>query len=218
MSSDKYVLRALPGSTCARTIIATLEEVGASYEIVPVDMLKGEHKSPEYLDKYHPFGQIPVLFDGDYRIFESRAAARYIAEKHNATELYPTDLKQRGQVEQWLSVNQSNSAPLTEIVSEVYFGPFFGRTFDTSKIPAMTEKLNTLLSVLDKHLSKSKYLAGDNFTLADLSYLPFTHYVVTKCPGFENSLDGFTHVKKWWDDISSRPSWKKTASKGFENP
>lgn len=105
MSTGSYKLLGHVGSTCSRTVIATLEEVGAKYEVETIDLSKGEHKSPAYLENNQPFGQIPVLFDGEYRLFESRAIIRYIATKHWADSIYPSDPFKRGLVEQWLSVN-----------------------------------------------------------------------------------------------------------------
>ena len=211
---SSYKLLGHHGSTCSRTVIATLEEAGAKYELQTIDLSKGEHKAADFVAK-QPFGQIPVLLDGDYSIFESRAIARYVAQKEKAEELYPTDLKQRGAVESWLSVNQSNSGPIIDIVGEFFFGPaFYGKTADESKRAALTEKLNGLLDILETRLSKSKFLAGDHFTLADLSFLPYTAYLL-QIKGFETALDGHKHVKTWWDQISNRPSWKKATSHGF---
>ena len=215
MSTPTYKILGHHGSTCSRTVIATLEEVGATYEVQAVDLANAEHKSVEYRAKYQPFGQIPAFIDGDYILFESRAIARYIASKHKSEELYPTDLKARGLVEAWLSANQSNNGPIFDILVEFLFGPIFHATVaDETKIPALTEKLNNLFNVLETRLSQSKYLAGDQFTLADLSYLGYITYLF-KCKGFENALDGHKHVKAWWEIISNRPSWKKTSSQGF---
>ena len=212
---SSYKLLGHHGSTCSRTVIATLEEAGATWELQTLDLSKGEHKAADYVAKYQPFGQIPALEDGDYTIFESRAIARYIASKEKAEELYPTDLKARGTVESWLSVNQSNSGPIVDVVVEFFFGPaFYGKPGDETKREALTAKLNGFLDVLETRLSKSKFLAGDHFTLADLSFLAYTTYLL-QVKGFENALDKHTHVKTWWDAISNRPSWKKATSHGF---
>ena len=209
-----YTLVGHHGSTCSRTVIATLEEVGAQYDIKTIDIMTGEHKAADYIAKYQPFGQIPALVDGDYILFESRAIARYVASKANAEELYPTDLKARGLVDAWLSVNQSNSGPIVDIVGEFFFGPFLGATPDETKRAPLTEKLNGLFDVLEKQLTKSKFLAGDHFTLADLSFLAYTTYLL-QAKGFEAPFEGHKHVKAWWETISNRPSWKKATSHGF---
>lgn len=130
-------------STCSRRGFTVAEELGTSlnnivkltmflsgvaYELVPVDFGKGEHKSAEYREKYQPFGQIPVLLDGDYQVFESRAIARYIADAHGKPDntLYPKDPKKRALVEQWISVEQSHFNCVDQIVGQLFFAPMFG--------------------------------------------------------------------------------------------
>ena len=78
----------------------------------------------------------------------------------------------------------------------------------------MKERLNGLLDILEKQLEETKYLAGRHFTLADLSFLAYTTYLL-QCKGFENALDGHAAVKKWWTNISTRDSWKKATEHGF---
>jgi len=204
------------GSTCSRTVMATLLECGQTYEMQTIDFAKGEHKSAEYLAKHQPFGQVPVLYDGDFRIFESRAIARYVASKHQNDSLYPADLKKRAIVEQWLSVNQSNAGPISAVVGEFFFGPMFtGQAGDSNKIPAMKEALNKLFDILEAQLKTTKFLAGENFTLADLVWLPYLDYMTTKCAGFETPFEGHAHLKAWYASCTSRASWKKATEKGF---
>ena len=189
--------------------MTAMEEVGATYEIETVNLAKLEQKAPEYVAKYQPFGQIPVLLEGDFKVFESRAIIRYVAAKHGADTLYPTDLKKRAIVEQWLSVNQSNNTPVTDVVIEYVFKPRKGIASDPTKVPEYQEKLKAYLSILDKQLaSTNAYIAGQDFTLADLSFLAYNELLL-KIPGFETSFEEHTNVKRWWSLISERPSWKK---------
>ncbi|PPR83201.1 hypothetical protein GOBAR_AA37514 [Gossypium barbadense] len=111
---------------------------------------------------------------------ESRAIIRYYAEKYKSqgTDLLGKIVEERGQVEIWLEVEAHNFNP-----------PIYALT-------------------LHERLSKNKYLAGDFFSLADLSHLPFTQYLVGQM-GREYMITSRKHVSAWWDDISSRPSWQK---------
>lgn len=212
MASKLKILGAY-GSTCTRVVLAALEEIGTEYEVQPINFMAGEHKSADYVAKHQPFGQIPVLYDGDFKLYESRAIAKYVIEKSGKDALYPTDLKKRALVEQWLSVNQSNSGPVVAIAYEFVFGPkFFGKPADESKIPALTESFNKLMDVLEAQLKTTKYLAGDEFTLADISFLPHLQYVVT-VPAFATPFEGHPHVKAWWSACTSRPAWQKVASR-----
>ena len=212
--SATYQIKGLAMSTCTRTVVAAFEEIGGlSYEIVPVDFQAAEHKSADYLATFQPFGQIPVLLEGDFKMFESRAIIRYVAAKHGADTLYPTDLKKRAIVEQWLSVNQSNNGPATDIVVEFIFKKMRGGSPDESRVPELTEKLNNYLAILDKQLaSTGAFIAGSDFTLADVSFLPYFEYLLT-IPQFSNAFDKHEHVKKWWEAASNRPSWKKATGK-----
>jgi len=195
-------------STCARRVLTTAEELGLSYELVPVNFAAGEHKSAEYLEKHQPFGQIPVLWDGDFRLYESRAICRYLTLKTSSSStLYPEDVKQRALVEQWISVETSNY-PAPEIVKELVFNPMFGAPSDQTKVDAATPKLHQFFSVLEKQLSQTKYVAGDNFTLADIVLMPYTEYLL-KTTQFAKVLDQYPHVSQWWSAVSARPSWQK---------
>ena len=69
-------------------------------------------------------------------------------------------------------------------------------------------KLEKVLDVYEEHLSKNKYLAGDFFSMADLSHLPLTDYLVNVAKRGKG-VTSRKHVNAWWEDISSRPAWKK---------
>ncbi|KAI4319703.1 hypothetical protein MLD38_033272 [Melastoma candidum] len=196
--------------TAPKRVLLCLIEKGIEFETVPVDLFKGEHKSPEYL-KLQPFGSVPVVIDGDYTLYESRAIIRYYAEKyrHQGTELLGQTIEERGLVEQWLEVEgQSYHPPLYQLVIHIVFNPLIGVPQDEKTIKDCEAKLASVLDIYEERLSKSKYLAGDFFSLADLSHIPFTELLVTKV-GKEYMIRDRKHVSAWWDEISSRPSWKK---------
>ncbi|KAI6673245.1 hypothetical protein NL676_001151 [Syzygium grande] len=142
---------------------------------------------------------------------ESRAIVRYYAEKykHQGTDLLGKTIEERGLVEQWLEVEaQSYNPPIHDLALKIVVGPLRGLTPDPKLIKENEDKLRKVLDVYEERLSKSKYLAGDFFSLADLSHLPFTQYLVGKM-GKEYLIRDRKNVSAWWDDISSRPSWKK---------
>ncbi|XP_048137984.1 glutathione S-transferase F9-like isoform X2 [Rhodamnia argentea] len=142
---------------------------------------------------------------------ESRAIARYYAEKykHQGTDLLGKTIEERGLVEQWLEVEaHSYNPPINDLAHEIVVGPLRGLTPDPKLIKENEEKLGKVLDIYEERLSKSKYLAGDFFSLADLSHLPMTQYLVGKMEK-EYLIRDRKNVSAWWDDISSRPSWKK---------
>eukprot|EP01018_Ginkgo_biloba_P017881 Gb_32869 [translate_table: standard] len=197
-------------ASCTRRVLACLFEKGVDYEIVPLDMKAGAHKKPEYL-ALQPFGKVPAVQDGDLKLFESRAIIRYIAMKYEGqgTPLLGSSLEERALVEQWLEVEgQYYADPIYTLIVQLVFADLLGITKDQAIVDKEVEKLVKVLDVYEERLSKSKYLAGDFFSLADLTHLPFTHYVVNATDKSYLIRDR-KHVNAWWEDISSRPAWKK---------
>lgn len=144
-------------------------------------------------------------------VSESRAILRYYAEKYRSqgTELLGKTIEERGQVEQWLEVEANNfHPPIYNLTIHLLFASKLGITPNENLIKESEEKLGKVLDVYEDRLSKSKYLAGDFFSLADLSHLPFMQYLVGPMEK-ENMVKERKNVSVWWDDISSRPSWKK---------
>ena len=208
-SQSNYRVLARNQSPFCRVVYIVFEELGLEYE--KEYLQDGASKSPEYIATNHPFGQVPVLIDGDFRLFESQAILRYIANKHEAEELYPKDAKKRALVDQWLSVAQTDTRPILEVVLEFLIGPKRGKPADEAKLPSLAENLNKLLSILDNQLSKSKYFAGENFTLADVVLAPAILFLFVT-PNFEKVLDSHPHLKSWVQTVSQRPSFQKTAA------
>ncbi|KDP20539.1 hypothetical protein JCGZ_04912 [Jatropha curcas] len=193
-----------------KRVLVCLIEKGIEFETVPIDLIKGEHKSPEYL-QLQPFGAVPVIQDGDYALYESRAIIRYYAEKYKSqgTELLGKTIEERGLVEQWLEVEAQNyHPPIYNLTLHILFASALGFPPDEKIIKESEEKLAKVLDIYEDRLSKSKYLAGEFFSLADLSHLPFTQYLVGPM-NKEYMIKSRKHVSAWWDNISNRPSWKK---------
>lgn len=109
----------------------------------------------------------------------------------------------------WLEVESQNYHPaIAPIVVELVFNPMRGGAPDQAVVAASVAKFEKVLDIYDAHLAKSKYLAGDFFSLADLSHLPYTNYLIALAKKGD-LIESRPHVKAWWADISSRPAWKK---------
>jgi len=199
-----------PEYASTKRVIVGLIEKEIEYETVPVNVLAGESKTPDFL-KLQPFGAVPVIQDGDYTLFESRAILRYYAEKYDSqgTKLLGKTIEEKGTVNQWVDVEANNyHPPLNNLVLHILFSSLMGFPADPKLIQESEENLGKVLDVYEERLSKSKYLAGDFFSLADLCHLPFTQYLVGPV-GKEYMIRDRKYVSSWWDDISNRPSWKK---------
>ncbi|MED6128434.1 Glutathione S-transferase F9 [Stylosanthes scabra] len=136
---------------------------------------------------------------------------RYIAEKYRSqgTELLGKTIEERGLVEQWVEVEASSFHPWAyNLAIHVLFASLIGITPDPKVIEESEANLKKVLDIYEERLSKCKYLAGDFFSLADISHLPFIDYVVNNM-GREYLIKDRKNVSAWWDDISNRPSWKK---------
>jgi len=200
-----------PLSTCTRRVAVVLKEKKVPFEIVTIDLAKGEHKGPEFLAK-QPFGQVPYLDDDGFILFESRAIGRYIATKyHNqGTPLIPdpSDLKATALLEQAACIEQANFDPFASgIAYERVFKPMRGGKADEEHVKSLFATLNAKLDAYDVILGKQKYLAGDNVTVVDLFHLPYG--AMLGMVGFDVLEDSKRpNVVRWWKDITSRESWQ----------
>ncbi|XP_058082683.1 glutathione S-transferase-like [Magnolia sinica] len=202
----------LPMSTNTARVIACLNEKGLEYELVPVDLRTGAHKQQPFIS-LNPFGQLPAFQDGDLTLFESRAITKYIAEKYKGTG---PDLLRQGSITEsaivgvWLEVEaQQFGPPIADLVLEILIKPMLGGTTDPQAVEIHAEKLAKVLDVYEERLTKTKYIAGDHFTLVDLHHLPYTFCLMNTPKA--SLITCRPHVLAWWEDISSRPAWKKTA-------
>ena len=142
---------------------------------------------------------------------ESRAIIAYVAEKfkEKGTDLIRhKDLKEAALVKVWAEVeSQSYDPAISPIIYEYFVAPFQGKEPNQTVIEANTEKLKNVLDVYEAQLSSTKYLAGNFISIADVNHITQTHYFMkTPCASLINERP---HVKAWWEDISSRPSFKK---------
>jgi glutathione S-transferase len=110
-------------ATCTSRVLFTAFELGHPVELITIDFSKGEHKQPAHLAR-QPFGKIPVVEDGDYVIYEARPICRYLIEKYandSPVQLIPSDIKQRGIFEQWMSLETNTYASEITVLVENFF-------------------------------------------------------------------------------------------------
>ncbi|KAJ8468220.1 hypothetical protein ONZ45_g17324 [Pleurotus djamor] len=192
---------------CTKRVANILHEKQVPFELVTVDIFKGEHKKPEYLEK-QPFGQTPYIDDDGFILFESRAICRYIEAKYasQGTPLIPKDLKDRAKFEEAASIEVCNFNPYaTTIVVERVFKKMRGLDADEALVKADEAALDAKLKVYNEILGKQKYLGGDELTLADLFHLPWgAMLVVAGC----DLMTKYPHVARWFEEMEARPSWK----------
>ena len=179
-----------------------LEEVGLPYKVVPVDIGAGEQFKPEFL-AITPNHRIPAIVDPDgpggepLHLFESGAILVYLGEK--AGKLIPADPHARLISFQWLMFQMGG------------VGPMFGQwnhfaVYAPEKLPYAIERyaneVKRLHRVLDKRLGEAAYLAGDEYSIADVATFPWV-----RSPERRNiDLAEYPNVKRWHDAIAARPA------------
>ncbi|KIM40726.1 hypothetical protein M413DRAFT_19258 [Hebeloma cylindrosporum] len=196
-----------PVSTCTRRVAIVLHEKQVPFELHPIDFAKGEHKSPEFLT-HQPFGQVPYIDDDGFILYESRAICHYIATKYagQGTPLIPAGLHENALFQQAASVEMMNFNEHAEkAVFENIFKVWHGGKSDKEVFDKHIEKLSARLDVYDSILSKQKYVAGNEITLADLYHIPYGAMLPT---AGSNIIETKPNVNRWFNEICSRPSWQ----------
>ncbi|KIJ60368.1 hypothetical protein HYDPIDRAFT_117277 [Hydnomerulius pinastri MD-312] len=200
-------LYGLTTSTKTRSVAQICKEKEIPYELITVDLRAGEQKLPPHL-AIQPFGQVPVIDDDGFILYESRAIGRYLATKYanqGTPNLIPTNPKELAFFEQAASIELSNFEPHAYgVCFEKVFKLRRGLQTDEAALAKHLETLNAKLDAYEVILSKQKYLAGDYVTLADLYHLPFG--MMVEGLGYD-VFQRRPNVARWWNDISNRPSW-----------
>lgn len=144
-----------------------LEEIGAPYELIPVDLAKGEHKSPAHL-KIHPHGAVPAFRDGDLTMFESAAICAYLADKFPDRGFAPPPgTPARGLYYQWMFYAMATlEPPVLQVFLHTRMLP------EGQRLPALAEQGRTRFAetarVLGATLDGKSFLLGEQFSAADV--------------------------------------------------
>ncbi len=191
-----------PRSTYARRVMISLLEKNIPHDAVVVDMAAKEHRTPEYLSK-NPYGRVPVIDDGGFVLYESTAILNYLEAIHPTPALVPSDPKGRALVDMHMK--------LCDIQMGVHMGVIvFPKRFlkkDRWNLEAMaTAKaaIEAHLDILRKVLAGKTYLVAEQFSLADLIYIPFLHFLPLA------EIDPPPAVRDWAARLLERDSAKQT--------
>ncbi|WP_172317420.1 glutathione S-transferase family protein [Paraburkholderia solitsugae] len=171
-----------------------LNIVGVEYQKEKVDFVGKEHKNNKYLG-LNPFGEIPILEDGDLRLRDAQAILVYLAKKYDASDTwYPEDARSAGQISQWLStgggeIMNSAGARLVKILDY---------PLDLEKLQAGARRV---FGILDAHLANREWLELGHPTIADIACFPYT--ALAGEGGID--LTPYANVRKWIERITSLP-------------
>lgn len=173
-----------------------LSLLGLKHDLVPINLMKGEHREPWFL-KLNPRGQVPTLDDGGTVVWDSMAILVYLAREYGGEKWLPLDAKAMSEVMQWLAVMEN----------ETLYGLGKARLICKFKFPGNLEDAQLLgrkgLDVLEQRLATHEWLALDHLTIADIGCFP---YVALSSEG-EIPLDAYASVRSWIGRIRSLPGF-----------
>jgi glutathione S-transferase len=191
-----------PMSPNTRRALVALEEHGAPYELVPVDLMSGAQKSPEYL-ALNPTGRVPTLVDGDFVLWESNAILEYLAAKHPEAKLGGGSPREVGEIARWMFMNAAHLSPN---VARIFAHTI--RLPEAKRIPQIVEdargEVDRSLAAIAQRLAGREWLA-ERFTLAEVAIAP----TLANAPMLGIDLAKFDGVGAWMGRIAARAGWKK---------
>src|SRR5258708_28093715 len=153
------------GGTRSLRALWALRELDADFEFVPVNLLAGEHRRPDFL-RLNPAGKIPVLIDGDVLLTESAAIVMYLAEKYRDKGLLPAALGDRAQVYRWAMFAVTElEQPLWRITRHTRLYPEDKRL--PGEVALARDDFGDMAKVLDQHMVDREFVVGDSMTVAD---------------------------------------------------
>lgn len=190
-----------------RKVLWMLEELGLKYE--REDWGRGFRPTddPEFR-KINPVGVVPVIDDGDFRLRESNAIVRYLAEKHGRADLYPKDLQQRATIESWMDWA---STDLGNGMRPVFHGLVVKNPAFVDKVEAGAKEWAGQMNVLEAHLAANgPYAMGNNFTIADIP----VGLVVNRWFSIPFAKPEFKSVSGYYDRLAQRAPYQAHGRNG----
>ncbi|HXC89721.1 MAG TPA: glutathione S-transferase N-terminal domain-containing protein [Stellaceae bacterium] len=189
-----------------------LEELGVPYKVTPLAIGAGDQFKKEFL-KLNPNHRMPAMVDHEPKgggapisVFESGAIMMYLAEKYG--RFWPQDVRGKYEVTQWVMWQMANQGP------KLGEAGHFRRTTDQGdlsySVRRFTDEANRLYGVMNNRLYDRKYLAGNEYTIADMISYPWT--VGWEAQG--QDIGEFKHFKRWFDEVGGRPAVKRGMETG----
>ncbi len=196
----------LPFSPNCQKVVALAHEVGLPLEFVSLDVFKGDARTPSMLAK-NPNGKLPILEDGDFILWESRAMLPYIAAAAGRSDLAPTSPRERAEVDRWTSWGTAHFGPaIRKVAFERVVKKLAGRGDpDEAIVKVGTEEFATTARVLEESLGRKEYLCG-GLTIADFDLAPYA--ALTASCGLD--FGAYPKANAWLGRMTARDSMKKT--------
>ncbi|MGO9948667.1 MAG: glutathione S-transferase family protein [Steroidobacteraceae bacterium] len=206
---NEFIIHSIPGSPFGRAVLLALEEKSARYRLDPV--APGMFKTPEHLAR-HPFGRVPVLDHGDFRLYETQAILRYIDRVLPKPALTPADPRSAARMDQLMNINDWYlfQGVASVIGFQRVVGPrLMGLTPNEEAIAGAMPKAHTVFAELARQMGGDVFFAGDSISLADLILAPQVDFF-SQTPEWEPLTADKPNLRSWLERMNVRPSMRAT--------
>jgi glutathione S-transferase len=183
-----------------RKVVYTAQELGLQFQRIDAGSEFGIVKTPDYLAR-NPNALVPLLEDGGVQLWESNVIVRYLCAKHSPGQLYPTDLAQRFDAERWMDWQQTTLNPAGRNAFVQWFRTPADRR-DMALIAQSTQATEQLLDLLDRHLSRQPYMAGEHMTMADIPIACEVH----RWQALPQERPAHPNLERWYNTLRARPA------------
>ncbi len=188
-----------------KKVTILLEECGMPYTVIPCNIAQGDQFEEDFL-RICPNNRMPAMVDREppgggepIGVFESGAMMMYIAEK--AGRFWPQDVRGKYRVTQWVMWQMANQGPKSGECG--HFQRLGDRQGDQSyALKRFTDEEHRCLGVLNQQLYETPYLAGDEYSIADMIVYPWC----ATAEAHGQDLGEFEYFRRWWDELSARPA------------
>lgn len=188
-----------------RKVVWGCEELGLAYRRIDIGGRFGGARDPDYL-ALNPNGLVPTIRDGDFVLWESHAILRYLAAGPGGRALYPEESKARGLVDQWLDWQAIHQAATVRD-----FGKLFRPGAPTPAgevLAAARSGIEGVFALLEAELTKRPYIAGEQFTLADIPIA----LGAARWFGLPVERPALPAVTAWFEKVTARPPYRAVAT------
>ena len=179
-----------------------IEELGLPYERVDAGMAFGVVNTPEYR-RMNPTGLVPTIDDDGFVLWESHAIVRYLAARHGAGSLWPSDLKQRANADRWMDWASSFQTAFRPVFWGLVRTPPEKR--DMAAIEEARKKCAELAAILDAQLAGRQFVAGNDFTMGDIPVGCHLHLWLS----LPIERPAHPNLQAWFKRLSERPAYRK---------
>lgn len=183
-------------STWGNRVRFTANKLGIEYEYISLDPTQGETQTEDYL-AIHPAGKVPAMDDDGFVLFESGAIVNYLANKVGS-DLYPQDLKQRAQVDQWSDFAGNHvGIPMGKVLFNTVIYKFVDAEKNENSLQEGRTLLDRYLPIIDIQLGQVAYLASDQLSLADMVLLAW----LDPAELCDVDLSAYSNITRWRDQL-----------------